>query len=62
MGILKYKLFKDSEEFEEFQKNNDMKICNLSPMLNSMSVETPSANSEQNLETSIGLFVVYSLD
>jgi len=58
--ILKYRFFKSSEEFESFQKDNDVKLFNITPMVNSMNMEAISNNQNTGIEASYGVFVTYT--
>lgn len=58
--IVKYKMFEDSESFEKFQSENDVKIYTVTPIVGSIDMEVISNNKNTNAESKVKAFVTYS--
>ena len=55
MQVLKYKLFKSTEEFEQFQRNNKIGITQIQPMFQ----ELKTNEKEGTAKLDLNIFVVY---
>jgi hypothetical protein len=60
--IIKYKMFEDSESFEEFQSDNDIKIHGITPMVGAIDMEAMSNNKNTKFESRVRVFVTYSME
>ena len=61
-NILKYKVFKSSEEFEEFQKENSIQVISITPIAgtaNGNTTETSEEAMDLDISISFNTFVVY---
>lgn len=64
-GIIKYALFNSSEDFEIWQKETDVEIFNISPIISSAEAfDTDSENPTRvcNVTTTIKVFVTYEAE
>lgn len=55
MQVLKYKLFKTTEKFEQFQKENKIGITQIQPMIQEFKTDDKSGTATLDLN----IFVVY---
>jgi len=60
--IIKYKIFEDSESFEKYQQENDIKIFNISPIIGGMDMSAISSNKNTAIESKLMVFVTYSIN
>jgi len=58
--IIKYKFFKNTEDFEAFQDEESVKVFSIVPMVNAINMGATSANDGTNLQAAYGVLVTYS--
>ena len=56
-----YKVFNSSVELEDWQKNEDVNICSISPMVGTVTMNASGTINEQKADcgVTVGAFVVY---
>lgn len=56
--IVKYRLFQNSDDFEQWQKDNDVQICAISPMASGGDYAVTS-EVEGRIDVNVQVFVTY---